>query len=311
MACAALPRAASAQAEGSFERTLKVTGPVDLTIRSGSGRIRVYAGAGDSVRVSARLRGDSSWFSSDVSDRIRRIEKNPPIEQNGNAIILGRLADEDLLRHISISYDVAVPAQTTVNARTGSGSVDIGDLHDAVTADSGSGSITIGRIAGAVVAGTGSGSITVTGAASLKASSGSGSIEAAAIGGASTVKTGSGSIRLALTGKGDVDVSASSGDVVLSGVDGAAHVSAASGSIRVDGRPAGPWSVHSSSGSVTLRLPNDAAFDLDARTSSGGVESAHPITVSGLIDRHRLHGKVRGGGVLVTVSSSSGGIHIQ
>jgi hypothetical protein len=88
-------------------------------------------------------------------------------------------------------------------------------------------------------------------------------------------------------------------------------VSASSGSIVVEGRPSAAWSIHSSSGGVTLRLPPDAAFDLDARTSSGGINSAHPITMSGSIDRNHLQGKVRGGGAPVEVRSSSGGIRIQ
>ena len=94
-------------------------------------------------------------------------------------------------------------------------------------------------------------------------------------------------------------------------MDGAARVSASSGSIVVEGRPAGPWDVHSSSGGVTLRIPADARFDLDARVSSGRIETAHAITMTGTIDKQRLQGKVQGGGPLVSVRTSSGGIRIQ
>lgn len=303
--------AAAQTAEGSFERTLKVAGPVQLNIRSGSGRIRVTAGAGDTVRIAARLRADNSWFSGDVSARIREIEKNPPVEQTGNSIQVGRFADENFANHISISYDVTVPAQTSAIARTGSGSIDVGDLGGSVDARTGSGSITIGRVGGAVAANTGSGSIAVTGAASLNARTGSGSIRASAVAGAATASSGSGSVEVAQSGKGDIDVSSSSGDVVVTGVNGAARVSASSGSIEVEGRPAGPWDVHSSSGGVTLRIPADAQFDLDARVSSGRIETAHPLTMTGTIDRQHLQGKIRGGGPLVNVRTASGGIRIQ
>lgn len=305
------PCASAQAAQGSFERILKVTGPVELAIRTGSGRIRVYQGPGDTVKISARLRANRSWLSGDVSGRIREIERNPPIEQTGNTIHAGRFEDEDRARHITISYEVSVPQQTSVNARTGSGGVEIGDLRGAVEASSGSGGIVVGRVAGPVVASTGSGGIEVAGAASLKARSGSGSIKAAAIGGGATANTGSGSVRIAQTGKGDLDVSSSSGDIVVTGVDGAARVSASSGGIEVEGRPAAPWNIHTSSGGVTLRIPADAAFDLDAHVSSGRIDSAHPITMTGRIDRRRLQGKVRGGGALVEVRSSSGGIRIR
>jgi DUF4097 and DUF4098 domain-containing protein YvlB len=118
-------------------------------------------------------------------------------------------------------------------------------------------------------------------------------------------------VRIAQTGKGDLEVSSSSGGVEVTGVDGAARVSASSGSVYVEGRPAGSWDIHSSSGGVTLRVPSDAAFDLDARVGSGRIVSDHPVTVSGSVGRQRLQGKVRGGGSLVQVRTSSGGIRIE
>lgn len=303
---------ASAQSrEGAFDRTLGVTGPVDLEVRSGSGSIRIVPGAGDTVRVTGRIRAGWSWFSGNASDRIREIERHPPIEQSGNVIRIGGEGDERLFRNISIAYDVIVPARTTVEARTGSGSVDVGDLEGAVEAHSGSGSIVIGRVAGAVVARTGSGGIDVRGAESLEAHAGSGSIKAAGIGGAVRAHSGSGGVRVDHVGRGDLDVSSSSGSVTVTGVDGAARVSSSSGGVTVEGRPAGPWAIHSSSGSVVLRLPADAAFDLDARASSGGIDLSHPVTVSGRVDRRHVQGKVRGGGSLVEVHTSSGGIRIE
>lgn len=302
---------ASAQIEGSFERTLKVAGPVDLDIRTGSGRVAIRPGDASTVRITARLRAGSLWFPGNARDRIRQIEKNPPIEQHGNRITVGRFADQHLARNISISYDVVVPVQTAVVARTGSGGVEIGDLGARVEATTGSGGIRIGRVVGAVVARTGSGGIDVSGAASLEAHSGSGSIRASGISGAAAAHCGSGGVRIMQTGKGDVEVSSGSGEVIVTGVNGAARVSASSGGIELSGRPAGAWTVHASSGGVTLRLPPDAGFDLYAHASSGGIELAHPVTVSGSVSRHRMQGKVRGGGPLVDVRTSSGGIHIE
>jgi hypothetical protein len=302
---------ALAQAKGSFDRTLKVSGPVDLEIRSGSGSIRVVAGVADSVRVSARIQAGWSWFSSNAAERIREIERNPPIEQSGNVIRIGRQTDDRLFRNISITYDVTVPSRTAVNARTGSGGVDVEDLEGAVDAHSGSGSIAIGRVAGPVVARTGSGGIDVRGAQSLDAHAGSGSIKATGIGGAVTARSGSGGVRVDHVGPGDLDVSSSSGSVTVTGVDGAARIASSSGGVDVEGRPAGAWNIHSSSGSVVLRVPQDAAFDLDARVSSGGIDLSHPVTLSGRVDRHHVQGKVRGGGSLVEVHTSSGGIRIE
>jgi hypothetical protein len=314
MACAACELRVEAQAvEGSFERTLAVTGSVELAVRSGSGSIHVSPGAGNAVTVKARLRSSHAWFSSDARERIRQIEKNPPIEQTGNSIRLGWFADSAVARNISISYDITVPAQTSVNARTGSGAIEAGDLKGTVAADTGSGSIELGQIGGAVDAHTGSGSIRVAGAASLNARSGSGSIRADGIAGPAAARTGSGGVHVAQVGAGAVEISSGSGSVSATGVNGEARVSSSSGSVEIQGRPTGAWDIHSSSGGVTVQIPPDASFDLDARVSSGRLESAHPVTVTltGPVDRHRLTGKVRGGGPLVAIRSSSGGVEIR
>ena len=110
--------------EGMFERTLTVTAPVTLDIRTGSGSIEIHQGAaGGSVHVAARLRGARSWFDGDVAGRIRQIEAAPPIAQEGGVVRVGPMADDDrLYRNISISYDVTVPMETRVQSRSGSGS---------------------------------------------------------------------------------------------------------------------------------------------------------------------------------------------
>lgn len=298
--------------EGAFDRTLTVTGAVDLDIRTGAGQITVTPGASTTVRVTARLRADQSWFGrGDVAQRIKQIEQTPPIEQQGNTVRIGRFTDESLQDHISISYDVTVPAATRLTTHSGSGRQRIGDINGPVDATAGSGTIEIGRVATAVTVSTGSGSIDVAGAGRLNARAGSGGIRAAAVAGSVTAQSGSGSIRIDQTGKGDSDVSASSGGITLTGVNGAARVRCSSGSVSIEGRPSGPWSVNSSSGTVTLTLPSDAAFELDASTSSGSIDSAHPITMVGQIDKKRLRGAVRGGGPLVEIRASSGSIRIR
>jgi hypothetical protein len=291
-----IPPVAAQGTEGAFDRTLKVTGAVDLEIQSGSGSIKVEPGAADSVRVAARIKADMSWLAgSDVEKRIRQIEQNPPIEQQGNVIRIGRFPDSDLARNISISYEVTVPSATKLAARTGSGS------------------IVVGAIAGPAEVKSGSGSIKVDGAGSLEASTGSGSISAMAVAGPTKASSGSGSITVTQAGKGDVIVSASSGGITLKGVDGAARVNSSSGSIAIEGRPAGPWSINASSGGITMTVPPDAAFDLDARSNSGNIDSVHPVTmeVTGKIDKRHVEGKVRGGGPLVQVHCSSGNIRIK
>ena len=317
-ALVALPAAACAQerytVEGKFERTLRVTGDVDLNVTTGSGSIDTRVGDAGTVRVSAiiRARSDSRRSESETEALVRRIEANPPIEQTGNVIRIGRLEDEEARRNISISYTLVVPQTTKLYASTGSGSQTIEGLRGVVEARTGSGGITATNLGGSLRAETGSGSIamsTVYGA--VHARTGSGTIRGTGLSASVIASTGSGGIEVEQTGAGDVELRTGSGGIRVRGVKGALNASTGSGSINVDGTPTGSWRVSTSSGSITVRLPADAAFDLTAHTSSGSITTSHPVTVMGTLGRRDMRGKVRGGGVLVDLSTSSGSIRIE
>jgi hypothetical protein len=42
---------------------------------------------------------------------------NPPVEQNGNAILIGQVYDPFLRQQVSISYELTVPADTRIRSR--------------------------------------------------------------------------------------------------------------------------------------------------------------------------------------------------
>ncbi len=154
-ALTALP-AAAAQ-EGHFDRTLSVTGAVDLSVQTGSGNISVKPGDSSKVEVHATIRADHSWLNGDASARIHDIETNPPIEQNGNTIRIGHFDDRGREHGISISYEVTVPEQTKLHSESGSGDETIGGIVGPVDVTSGSGDLRVANIGGEVHARTGSG----------------------------------------------------------------------------------------------------------------------------------------------------------
>lgn len=305
--------AGAQQAQGSFEQTLSVTGPVDLHVRTGSGSITVTPGPAESVRIVGRIRARRDRRSGlSADEKVRRLEESPPIVQEGNRIRIGDIDDRDLRQNVSISYELVVPPATALVSRSGSGSQEVSGVQGPVEIHTGSGSVRARDIGGEITADTGSGGVdvrAVRGAARIR--TGSGSVQALGIGGAVRATTGSGSVELEQTAAGDVEVRTGSGGIRLRGVQGAAEVSTGSGSITVDGQMAGDWSLRAASGSITVRLPGEAGFEMYARTSSGRIESAHPITVSGTISRREIRGTVRGGGPRLEVSTSSGTIRIE
>lgn len=311
---AALAQAQVMSAEGSFQRSLTVTGPVELDVSTGSGSITVREGTSARVEVRGTIKARRNWLGSGPSaeEKVRRLEENPPVEQTGNIIRIGRIDDEDLRRNVSISYDITTPADTALRSKTGSGSQSIMGLKGAVEASTGSGSVTLAHIGGGARVSTGSGGVRLNNIKGrVEASTGSGSIEGTDIAGSFRGSTGSGGVRLQQTAAGDVDVSTGSGSVTLEGVKGSVRARTGSGGVEIAGEPIGRWDVHAGSGSVVVRLPSNAAFDLDARTNSGSVTADHPVTVVGTMRRGEMRGKVRGGGQLVELRTGSGSIRIR
>lgn len=300
---------AFAASEGHFDRTLTVTGAVDLDVQTGSGEITLRTGDSTKVEIHARIHG-SGW--GEVEQRIHEIENNPPIEQSGNTIRIGHIENHDWKRNISISYELIVPAQTKLRSESGSGDQKVEGIGGPADMNSGSGSLHVKNIGNEVRVRTGSGDVeleTIHG--SVRASAGSGTIHATGIAGGLTASSGSGNVKLEQTAAGDVDISTGSGDVEIKGVKGGAKVSTGSGSITAQGDPTGDWRLHSGSGSVRVNFPSQAAFNLVARSSSGNIETSHEISVQGNISPRELRGKVGAGGPLVELSTSSGSIEIR
>jgi DUF4097 and DUF4098 domain-containing protein YvlB len=314
-AAVCLPAAGAAQSvQGSFDRTLTVSGPVELDVSTGSGSIELRTGAAGSLHVIGRIKANDSWLGGGRSaqEKVKYLESHPPIEQTGNVVRVGRIDDAEMRDNVSISYEITAPSQCKLRSRSGSGSQTIGNIGGPVDAGTGSGSLTFGDIGGRVDARAGSGSIEAGAIrGELNAHTGSGSVRAREVHGAVTVSTGSGNIDVTQSAAGEVTISAASGSVNLRGIQGPLRVNSASGGVSVRGTPSGEWHISSSSGSVTLQLPETAAFDLDAHTSSGGIDSRHPVTMVGTVDRHGMAGKVRGGGPLVQLRTSSGSIRIE
>jgi DUF4097 and DUF4098 domain-containing protein YvlB len=285
---------AAASVEGSFERTLKVTGPVDLEVLTRSGDISVRNGPAGTVTISGKIHVSHGWLSGNRQADVSEIEKNPPIHQSGNSIHIDYLNTHE----ISVDYQITAPADTRVRTHSGSGDQEIEGLHATVDLESGSGDMRLRQLDGEIHLHTGSGDV-----------------EAREVSGPFTAGTGSGDVRLDEKGKGDVRIHTGSGTVELRGIDGALQAETGSGDVSVTGVQSGSWEIRAHSGNVELELPHDAAFDLDASTGSGEVVVGRPITmvVQGRLReaQRSVSGKVGGGGQQLTVRTSSGDIRIN
>jgi hypothetical protein len=208
MAMAAVPGRA---AEASFERTLTMSGSVELNVSTGAGTIHLTAGPDGRVHILGHVK--SNWSGND--DKVRDLADHPPIEQTGSIVRVG--AHMGPLHNISIDYEIEAPAGAFLDAGAGSGDVNDDGVGINAKLHTGSGKIHATGLRGSFTVETGSGSIYAeqAGDGDVKAQTGSGTIELRNLHGALRASTGSGGIKAAGSPAGPWRLHTGSGSVEL------------------------------------------------------------------------------------------------
>jgi hypothetical protein len=270
MLALAIPALAS---EATFDRTLTVSGRVELSVGTGSGNVHITPGPDNRVHVFGKVH--SNWGDSD--EHVRQIAANPPIEQAGNIIHIGKHNDgeNEGMHHVSIDYEIEAPANTYLDAASGSGNV----TDDGVGENS-------------------------------KLNTGSGNVHATGLHGGFSVGTGSGNIYADQTGNGDVKAETGSGNIELRNLHGGLKATTGSGDIKVAGTPTEGWRLETGSGKVELWV-GDAPLTLDAESGSGGIHTDREMLTQGSMNTHHVTGKLNGGGPTVRIETGSGEIRIH
>jgi DUF4097 and DUF4098 domain-containing protein YvlB len=144
--------------------------------------------------------------------------------------------------------------------------------------------------------------------------------------------TGDGEIDLAKF-KGEMRLHSGDGSQEIHDVDGKLHATTGDGHIRANGRfdalelKTGDghleahalngstieesWRLETGDGSVTLDVPEGLSADVDLHTGDGHIDLDMPITTEGKIRENEVHGKLNGGGNLLTIHTGDGSIHLS
>jgi hypothetical protein len=300
----------ASSSSATFERTLKVDGPVRLEVSTGSGKILIRSSSAGSVRIHGEVRA-GGLFGASGSRRALEIASNPPIDQSGNIVRLGGRRGESLFGSASISYTIETPADTQVTAKSGSGDVDIAGLVEPVSVTLGSGTARVDDVKDNVTITLGSGAIRVTRVqGSVSFSTGSGSVKFSQVREEIRGSAGSGPVEVEQA-QGRVSVRTGSGPIRVNGASQDVRASTGSGTIEVRGNPAAEafWDLGTGSGGIQLAVPGSASFALTARTSSGNVSVDMPIRIEEQ-SRRFLRARVGDGQAHVNLETRSGNIRI-
>lgn len=181
-------------------------------------------------------------------------------------------------------FYVTIPATTVVQITLTDGSIDVHAGHG-LTASTSSGSIEVDSIQGPTTVSTASGDVT-----------------AENITGPLTIADQSGSLHLQQI-KGQVQATTASGDVTAQDatLSGQSVLRTQNGSVHFYGSldPRGSYRLQTTAGDVDATLPTNAAFSLDASTTSGSVQNDFGASVVGGTPRAQLFMHTQNGSIAV------------
>ncbi len=171
---------------------------------------------------------------------------------------------------------VTLPKSVATRVSSSGGGIDIAGVDGKVTAESSGGGVQASRLGGAANLSSSGGSISVDGIAGDLTAESSG---------------------------GGVDIRAAHGAVVAESSGGAVSVAFAAGNGK-------GGTLSSSGGGVAATVDPAVGLEIDASSSGGSVDCDLPLTVRGKIGRDDVRGTLNGGGPLLKLRSSGGGIAI-
>ncbi|HEX3781581.1 MAG TPA: DUF4097 family beta strand repeat-containing protein [Pseudonocardiaceae bacterium] len=281
----------------SQQQTFPVTGPLEIEVHIGSGRIAIDLVDEPLATVEIRHEpgSENPWLQS-ISSLVEWVngrfgdQRAAATEEMAKAAVDETRIDligqrlvvtgpKGRLRMIPLSVVVRAPSGSQVNVHGGSAGVTVTGAAGRCEVETGSGDIALDRADGYATIATGSGALRLGPMlGGLKARSGSGEIEVSSVGGPTTVSTGSGDVWFGAV-QDNVTAKTGSGDLTIAdGACGDIELTTSSGEIRVGVRPGTKAMIDLASGSGQARSELDVhdapmagapTLRLRGRTSSG------------------------------------------
>jgi DUF4097 and DUF4098 domain-containing protein YvlB len=279
--------ASQSQDDGHFSRTIKVGKGASLDLSNVSGDVTVRGGPGDEIEIEAEKtgHGDPSRVKIEVSQTGDRVRVETKYSKGGHD-------------HVSVEFDVTVPWETEVEAKSVSGTVQVEGVRGELQAESVSGEVIVRGAQNLLVAQSVSGSVEVESAAALADAE---------------ISSVSGDVQVRGLKAPEVEVSSVSGDITLTDtICERVSMESVSGGLRYSGplAPSGRYEFQTHSGDVRISISNDVGFELEAETFSGDISSDFPLTVRGKRGRRELSGVYGDGSAVIEAGTFSGSVEI-
>jgi Putative adhesin/Domain of unknown function (DUF5668) len=298
--------------EDSFtfpEEAPPVTVPANaqISIRADRGDINVYADDTPQIRVSTRK---TAYGSNQNEAQNRAGRAHVSVNQTGNTYIVEPQETSSEGRPVRTDMEVHVPKGATLTVTTDNGGVQVTGTTSAVSIVDRHGDVEVHQAGSDVSVDASSDNVSVVGAAGdVRVTGRASHVEISDVRGSATTQGTFDSLRfehvdkgvrfisnrtdltvsqlngrLELEGGGDLTLSDASGnvslitkdrDITFENVMGHTHIENTSGgiSLRFSQPPKEPIEISNRSGEISIELPAKAAFDIDARSDNGEIET--------------------------------------
>jgi DUF4097 and DUF4098 domain-containing protein YvlB len=297
--------ALSARADSRMEKTLRLEPGGRFSVRTDTGSVTVTGTDAPGARlvITSRRR---------PLDELLRFTFR---EDTGSASVTAQRRHGHLFPWNwsggDVHFEIQVPAQTALDIDTSGGAIKIAALRSPAKLETSGGGIEVRDLAGDLEGHTSGGGIElerVRGNVHIETSGGG--IEGREIDGPIDADTSGGAVRLHRV----------SGDIKAHSSGGGIHVFEAGGRIEADTSGGGieasfargnghGGSLETSGGGIEVSVDPTVGLRIDA--SGNSVKADVPITVQGSISRGKLQGNMGGGGELLRLRTSGGGVRIQ
>jgi hypothetical protein len=286
---AVVPAAMAAESGFRMEKSFDLGSGGTLVVKSDAGGAEVRGGDGEKATVVVTSKRSDFAEKYDI-----RFEEAPgrlevTIERKGKGLFQFSGWNE------GGNVAIVVPRRTNVQVGSSGGGVTVESVEGAVKAKSSGGGVDVTDVEGDV-----------------EASSSGGGVEVQRIHGAAKLGSSGGSVT-ARTVSGDIDAESSGGGVRIDDAGGVVVASSSGGGVKVSfaaGNAKG-GDLHSSGGGVTARLDPTVGLEIDAYSSGGDADCDLPVTVRGKMKDDTIQGKLNGGGAVLKLRSSGGGVNIE
>ncbi len=113
--------------------------------------------------------------------------------------------------------------------------------------------------------------------------------------------------------EGGIEARTTNGGIGISGVSSSVNAHTTNGGIKVELNEVSPdesMSFTTTNGGIKVCLPQTIKADISARTTNGRIHTDLPLEVKGSFNSRNIKGKINGGGALVKLNTTNGGISI-